>query len=76
MKELDIQKKISMKTITLTMNKIKITGEWDGQPIWREKTPEEKLEEVGIDSSQAMTHLALLANKDNKNYDNSNSKSK
>ena len=47
------------------MNNIKITGYWDGKPIWREKTPEEKLEEVGIDSNQAMTHLALLANKDN-----------
>lgn len=47
------------------MNNIKITGYWDGQPIWRDKTPEEKLEEVGIDSSQAMTHLALLANKNN-----------
>ena len=47
------------------MNNIKITGEWDGKPIWREKTPEETIEEVGIDSSQAMTYLALLANKDN-----------
>lgn len=47
------------------MNNIKITGYWNGQPIWREKTPEEKLEEVGIDSSQAMTYLVLLANKNN-----------
>lgn len=47
------------------MKNKKITGWWGNEPIWREKTPEEKLEEVGIDSSQAMTHLALLANKDN-----------
>lgn len=49
------------------MNKqnIIITGELDGQPIWREKTPEEKLEEAGIDSSQAIIYLSLLANKNN-----------
>lgn len=60
-----------MNNITQTkkMNNVKITGWWNGQPIWRYKTPEEKIEEVGIDSSQTMTYLALLANKDNKNYD-------
>lgn len=48
------------------MNNIKIVGEWDGQPIWRNKTPEEKIEEVGIKASEVMTYLALLANKENK----------
>lgn len=48
--------------------KIKITGEWDGQKIWRNKTPEEKLEDVKIKSEEAMTYLALLTNKENKYY--------
>jgi len=27
------------------MNKIKITGDWNGQPIWREETAEDRLRE-------------------------------
>ena len=61
----------TMNNITQTkmMNNVKITGWWDGQPIWRYKTSEEKIEEVGIKPSEVMMYLALLANKDNKNYD-------
>lgn len=58
------------------MKNKKITGRWGNEPIWREKTPEEKIEEVGISSNEAMVYLSLLANKDNKNYDNSDKKSK
>ena len=46
-------------------NDIKITGNWDGEPIWRNKTPEEKLEDAHIKPEEAMTYLALLADKDN-----------
>lgn len=43
------------------MNKdnIKITGEWDGEPIWREKTPEEKLQEVNVSELEALASLAV-----------------
>lgn len=58
------------------MKNKKITGWWGNEPIWRDKTPEEKIEEVGISSNEAMVYLSLLANKDNKNYDNSDKKSK
>lgn len=51
------------------MKEIKILGNWDGELIWRNKTPEEKLEDEGIDPKEAMTYLALLANKDNKHYE-------
>ena len=30
------------------MRKIKITGEWDGMPIWREETLGEMLEREGL----------------------------
>jgi hypothetical protein len=49
------------------MNDIIILGEWDGKPIWRKKTPEEKLEDAGINPEEAMFYLSLLANKDNNN---------
>lgn len=47
---------------------IKVNGWWDGELIWRFKTPEEKLEDAKIKSEEAMVYLALLANKDNNNY--------
>ena len=34
------------------MNKKIITGHWDGQPIWREQTPVEKLCEAGLTEEQ------------------------
>lgn len=46
-------------------NDIKITGYWGSEPIWRYKTPEEKLEDNNMKAPEAMTYLALLANKDN-----------
>lgn len=48
-------------------NDVKINGYWHGEPIWRKKTPEEKLEDAKIKSEEAMTYLALLANKENNN---------
>lgn len=36
-----------------------ITGEWDGQPIWRYQTPEEKLAEAGIPEELARLHIAI-----------------
>lgn len=54
------------------MKNKKITGWWGNKPIWRDKTPEEKIEEVGISPNEAMVYLALLANKNNKNYDKKN----
>jgi len=47
------------------MKNKKITGWWGNEPIWRDKTPEEKIEEVGISSNEAMVYLSLLANKNN-----------
>lgn len=38
---------------------IVITGYWDGQPIWRHKTPEEKLEEVSMKESVANLFIIL-----------------
>lgn len=46
-------------------NDIKITGHWGHEPIWRYKTPEEKLQDTKIKPEEAMTYLALLADKDN-----------
>lgn len=54
------------------MKNKKITGRWGNEPIWREKTPEEKIEEVGISPNEVMVYLSLLANKDNKNYEGKN----
>lgn len=36
-----------------------ITGWWGGQPIWREKTPEEKLQEAKIKVDEANLYIAL-----------------
>lgn len=50
-----------------------VTGYWGAEPIWREKTAEERLEEnqkhlkVPLRKEEVMTYLALLANKDNNN---------
>jgi hypothetical protein len=52
----------------MNLDEIKITGYWGNEPIWRYKTPEEKLEDNKIKSEEAMVYLALLANKDNKVY--------
>ena len=30
----------------MNKNDVVVTGEWDGQKIWREKTPEEKFSEA------------------------------
>lgn len=46
----------------MNTNNIKITGQWGNEPIWRPKTPEEKLEDVGIKAKEVMTYLALLGN--------------
>lgn len=47
-------------------NNIVIQGEWDGELIWRYKTPEEKLEDAKINPNEAMIYLSLLANNENK----------
>jgi len=54
----------------------KITGHWNNEPIWREFTPEERLEKeqknlknnfkTPLKKKELMTYLALLANKDNR----------
>ena len=50
----------------------KITGYWGNEPIWREFTPEERLEEnqqhqkYPLKKEEVMTYLALLANRDNR----------
>jgi hypothetical protein len=54
------------------MKNKKITGWWGNEPIWRDKTPEEKIEEVGISPNEVMVYLSLLANKNNKNYEGKN----
>jgi hypothetical protein len=36
-----------------------ITGEWDGQPIWREQTTEERLLEEKIEPKVANLYIAL-----------------
>lgn len=37
-----------------------IVGYWDGEPIWRHKTPEEKLAEAGIDEAAARLGQAII----------------
>ena len=41
-----------------------ITGWWDGEPIWRWKTPEEKLISAGISVEVANLGAVFLGNKD------------
>ena len=36
-----------------------ITGDWDGEPIWRYQTAEEKLIEAGIDPKVAKLYIAI-----------------
>jgi len=45
------------------MNKdIIILGDWHGTPIWRKKTPEEKLRDADIEVEDANLYIALNEN--------------
>lgn len=53
----------TIANVLKTMNNLsdkKITGWWGGEPIWREKTPQEKLEENKIDVEVA--NLYIISN--------------
>jgi len=47
-------------------NNIVILGHWDGLPVWRYKTAEEKLEDAGIKIETAKLFLGLEENFINK----------
>lgn len=47
-------------------NNIVVLGEWDGLPVWRFKTAEEKLEEAGIKVETAKLFIGLEENFINK----------
>ncbi len=51
----------NMKTNKMK-NNIVILGEWDGLPIWRYKTAEEKLQDAGIKVETAKLFIGLEEN--------------
>lgn len=66
----------NMRDKFIDLSKKKITGHFDGKPIWRDKTPEERLEDeqkllkngfrTPMKKNELMVYLALLGNKDNR----------